>query len=244
MRAALLSAGLALALLAPARGSGLGAPDLKPDPKERNKRLKKSLKAVKGKVTELEAKQKEAQDKVTENQKAKTAAMDAFQGEKEKLEADLEALKKEHQEKTDKCNAEYQEAQASAKTAVMDGIKTVTSSLLNSKTKNSKRREDPPEEEDQEKMKYIEENKVLERKLAKSKADFQSASIQIKKYEAALKKSDVGTKHLNKIIEQMKDVYAAQTKSLKAGIAILDKRCKLAEDLKAAAPKMKANLGR
>merc|ERR1719281_2071529 len=80
-------------------------------------------------------------------------------------------------------------------------------------------------------MRYIEENKVLEKDVAEVKDLVEHYKLQIMKYEAVKIRSDVDTKHWSKLLEEMVVQMKTHEEYLRASIVALDKRCAEAKDI-------------
>lgn len=206
------------------------------DPKSRNANLKKQLEAANKYTEELKGKTKELLDKVDANRKAKNEETKKFEGEKKALDEKIEALKKEYEEKKH-CNEDHAAAHAKLKEAITGGL---AASLLHANRSSFKAK--PAEDEGADKMKYLEENKVLEQKFAAAKDEIQHYTNEVAKYEAVVYRSDVSTEHWKEMFGKMKLQYKATEESLQGSIDILDKKCAEVEDLKKAEPEVKKTI--
>merc|ERR550514_1730339 len=135
--------------------------------------------------------------------------MTKYSEEQKALEDEVTTLKKEHAEKAAKCNTEWKEAHEALATPLASMRKGASAALL----RVGSRRDPAVEGED--KMKYIEENKVLERELKSAKGDIERLKNKIARHEAALAKDEVGQEHWAKLVKSGKGTYEALKASLK-----------------------------
>lgn len=176
-------------------------------------------------VEEGKAKQRELMEQVTANRNKRIEGMNAYLNEdKKEMQEKIDKLQKEYEEKAH-CLEDNLEAHKKMKEQVLGSLgKLPSASFLRAEVNSH----GAPAGE---KMRYIEENKILEKKVADAKDMIQNYHLQEEKYNAIKVRSDVDLKHWQKLLTEMVLQMKTEEEDLRALITVLDKRCAEVEEL-------------
>lgn len=204
------------------------------NPQERNAQLKQKIEWSKNKTKELEGMAQGLIDQVTPIIDARNSATKQHREEQQKLAEEVLAVSKEATALTLKCNKEYREAHEALRKEVMKVHLKATGPIgLSTQLRAGSKRDDPADDGGDDKMKYIEENKLLEDELSQAKSDMTMANLRVQKYEAALAKAKVGNKHWDMMLDGSKKTYEAKKTALQEGMKITQRKCDEAKDIMA-----------